>query len=246
MGPESPGKSPEPQVGQYLTSRRGGGRGFRPCSDPCHCPCTLAQPSPRLVVSRVPSIHPPTPLQAVRPALWSRLVLCVLRTPCRPHGPPHLLSTASLPVFFTPCVLLSKDLAGSRGGQAAQTMPAFSKVQGRLWPHRGARRGGLEWTRAVAGIPSPPSPLPRTSALSSTVAPKGPLCPLVPKAQLQLLRPFRVVWGIYFPRQKGTAISRLPRPLSHLAVRNLLVFTHVGSCQRLSISPRTASGSGCP
>lgn len=34
--------------------------------------------------------------------------------------------------------------------------------------------------------------------------------------------------------------------MSHLAVRNLLVLTHVDSYKHLSISPRTVSGSGCP
>lgn len=53
----------------------------------------------------------------------------------------------------------------------------------------GAGAGGdLEWAMAVEVIPSPLSPLPRTSALSSSMARKGSLCPLVPKVQLQLLQ----------------------------------------------------------
>lgn len=78
VGPESPWKSPEPQVGQYLTSCHGGGgfRSFRPCSDPCDCPRGPPAPRARGVWCAVC----PPPAATLR----GGHVPCVLSTPCRP------------------------------------------------------------------------------------------------------------------------------------------------------------------
>lgn len=107
-------------VSDFLPWGGGGFRSFRPCSDPCDCPRGPPAPRARGVWCAVC----PPPAATLR----GGHVPCVLSTPCRPlsgqpRGSPHPPSTASLLVFFMLCVFLSKDLAGWRGGQAAQTMP---------------------------------------------------------------------------------------------------------------------------